>query len=817
MSDLYDKLYYYQKDTADKFKQWYVASEVDREALINYATGLGKTETAIACLQMVRDLKPGARILWLTHRTELVVQSKARIDKNSEANIQTAVEQGTNYSDPSAGVIVASIPSLKGKRLKKFKKANPHFDLIVFDEAHHSTAPTWGFVKTTYPESRILNLTATPFRADTEEQLRLGEVLASLSVEDGQKMGFLVDIEHVGSLEVDLDDVGSSKGDYKQGPLGSRMLEPRYLGSAYQKLVEHGKGKKTLVFAANVAHGKRLAEMLSSGGFKVGQIYEDTSQEERQEYIQGLKTGKYDMIVNNVILTEGVDIPEVDFVANFRPTESAVLFLQMLGRGLRKFPGKTKCLFLDAVDRRKRYVKKSGVVFPTETQVIRNSVITGKPQNTLTTFLGWFKPAESGRPPLTPAHVMDMLTQYRGGANGYEGECMQTIHKAMTEKGNELELTVQPFFKALDVRHPEAFLRLMANQRYYYCPEYKMPKSKEEIEKMLAEQEDLRHSSEQKDIPRFEEKLVKGKLSNFITDIPDITLANVFKNTYKVFDTFGKNRAWNRQIVDGKPTGSHFIADRDNLFVRDAKGDIKQYQVEGAYGNARVLGLVAEGEGTAVGLRNLQYGGKVNRAACSPKQKETIARQYNCTIQDIEVQAVNGSAGSSLISNKAMQQVFKQLQYLKTQGKDPVKTTPVVTPVYTNRPGAVVGMQAAAPVQNKPNSGPTGATTPVQGAFNFGPAVKGSLPANTLQKTVNVTPRPHGIFTEYYKGVGLGEWKFDRGAKKWLNHRTQEYMDSLIVVKNTKGTYFLDKEGSKHTAVGWDEVNALRAKNEPDR
>ena len=280
--DLYD----YQKETLEKFKSWYT-SKSSQEALIALATGLGKTITASACVAEI--VSQGKAVLWITHRDELVSQSADTLMRYTGAYV--GIEKAERRAAYSAKIVVASVQSLKGRRLANFSQ---YFtpSLIVFDEAHHSIARTWLAIKLMWPETKVLNLTATPYRQDIGRRLNLGEVLVEMNTSDGIKMGRLVPPKPVGSLGISLNGVKISMGDYETASLIPVLLQPEILAQSVKLIAEHAPGHRSIVFAANVEHGQILAESLRKSGFSVAEIYADTPRGERASAYSGVKSGR---------------------------------------------------------------------------------------------------------------------------------------------------------------------------------------------------------------------------------------------------------------------------------------------------------------------------------------------------------------------------------------------------------------------------------------------------------------------------------------------------------------------------------------------
>ena len=316
----------YQLEGVEKFEIWWLGPEL--EALIALTMGMGKTITAAACIRRFLDkLKPDGRILWLTHREELIDQSKDEIQGYTGEACE--IEKAEKYYTGKARILVASVQSLRGTRLEKLAK-NFTFDLVICDEAHRALALTWMQVKQAFPEAKVLNLTATPFRTDIGNRLELGTILVEKNTTDGIRMGVLVPPKPIGKLEINLGAVKKRLGDYDVGSLAQLLCKEEIVQGCLELIDKNCRGHKSILFAASVDHGKLLAERLRSIGFHVGEVYGEVLTPERQGYYQGIKDGTVDIIINNLCLTEGFNLPALDVAIMLRPTRNAALYLQCL-------------------------------------------------------------------------------------------------------------------------------------------------------------------------------------------------------------------------------------------------------------------------------------------------------------------------------------------------------------------------------------------------------------------------------------------------------------------------------------------------------
>jgi len=307
-----EKLYDYQAEGVDTFAAWVqnTGPEAPSEALISLAMGMGKTRTAASCIRRLRTtIKPNAKILWLTHREELIEQSKQELEHYTGEYCE--IEQARHRSTGLSNIIVGSVATLHGRRLQHLA-GDFAPDLIVCDEAHHALALSWMQVKQTFPRAKILNLTATPYRSDIANRIDLGTVLVERNTTDGIGLGILVPPKPVGKLELNLGHVKKRLGDYDAESLADLLCHPDILRSCVKLLQEHAPGRKTILFAATVEHGRKISAQLRETGFRVAEVYGDTPTSERKSYYQGIREGKLDVLTNNLCLDAQTEILTLD-------------------------------------------------------------------------------------------------------------------------------------------------------------------------------------------------------------------------------------------------------------------------------------------------------------------------------------------------------------------------------------------------------------------------------------------------------------------------------------------------------------------------
>lgn len=343
----------YQRDALDA-----VADHVRRGArrmIVSIPTGGGKT-VCFAALPKRLGLRPTDKILVLAHRDELVQQA---VEKWLESNPgeMVGVEKANRRATPMDRVCVASVQTLGGARLAHFRERFGTPALIVTDEAHHAIAPgykeIYDYFEVTATGSILhVGVTATPKRSDKVGLDTIFDAIAySIGIGELIDLGMLVPL--VGyrvQTRTSLDTIKSTAGDLNVGQLAHVVDTAERNALVVSSYHDIAPGRKAIVFAANVAHSKHLAEVFRLAGYRAKHVDGETALEDRRKAIADFRAGKLQVLTNCGVFCEGFDEPSIEVVIVARPTESAVLFTQMAGRGTRLHPGKTKAAVIDICD-----------------------------------------------------------------------------------------------------------------------------------------------------------------------------------------------------------------------------------------------------------------------------------------------------------------------------------------------------------------------------------------------------------------------------------------------------------------------------------
>lgn len=309
--------------------------------LVVLPTGTGKTIVFAKVVE--HNTEGGKRALILAHRGELLDQASDKL--KFACGLDTALEKAEYSSLGSSELVtVGSVQTLaQERRLAKFPR--DYFDLIVVDEAHHCMSESYQRILGYFASAKVLGVTATPDRAD---QKSLGQFFDSKAYEytlnQAVRDGYLCPVKaQMIPLELDINSVGISGGDYAVGEIGS-ALEP-YLNQISLEMLNYCKGRKTVVFLPLVKTSQRFCELLNLHGFRAAEV--NGNSKDRDKILKDFESGEYDVLCNSMLLTEGWDCPSVDCIIVLRPTKVRSLYQQMVGRGMRLSPNKTELLLLD--------------------------------------------------------------------------------------------------------------------------------------------------------------------------------------------------------------------------------------------------------------------------------------------------------------------------------------------------------------------------------------------------------------------------------------------------------------------------------------
>ena len=296
-----------------------------RRIMYQCPTGGGKSRI---CAEIAHKW-PG-RIFWLTHRQELIKQSSSWMQKfgRHDATVMSPIRLWNHW--------------IKHESIEPVET-----DLLIIDEAHHATASSWERIIKWWP-GKILGVTATPWRLSKKEGFdHLFKILIP-----GPKVSDLVATNYLSPCKVmvpppeyRIQGFGNNAGDYSESKTyeGNSQLIMVEVGINW--FVQSG-AKRCIAYACGVNHANKLKDYAKSLGIPSAIILGSTPKVKRNDAMAKYSEGKINLLINVMVVTEGVDVPETDAVLLLRPTKSLALYLQMVGRAMR--PGKEYATILDA-------------------------------------------------------------------------------------------------------------------------------------------------------------------------------------------------------------------------------------------------------------------------------------------------------------------------------------------------------------------------------------------------------------------------------------------------------------------------------------
>ena len=342
------------------------ALEAEREVhgrhrnIIIAATGTGKTVVAALDYRALLQKNAGPlRLLFVAHRKEILQQS-LRVYRD----VMMDGSFGELYVDGAKPEkwdhVFASVQSLNAYGPERLDPTR--FDVVVIDEFHHAEAATYRTLLNALTPLELLGLTATPERSDGTNVVNEffgGRPAAELRLWDALEAQILVPFQYFGIADdVDLSDV-----QWKRGSYDASELDALYTGNNARtaKVIRALKDKvtdvhamKALGFCVSVAHAKYMATTFNDAGIKAEVVTAATPSAQRSQFLKDLKDGKVNCIFAVDLFNEGLDVPFVDTILLLRPTQSATIFLQQLGRGLRVSPGKAMLTVLDFIGQQRQ-------------------------------------------------------------------------------------------------------------------------------------------------------------------------------------------------------------------------------------------------------------------------------------------------------------------------------------------------------------------------------------------------------------------------------------------------------------------------------
>lgn len=299
------------------------ALETNQRVMFAMSTGLGKTVVVTNLIRLF--LHQGARIMFIAHRQELITQAWNTFHRHNIVSGIIMAGVRPNYS----------LPCQIGSMQTMIRRDElPEADYVFIDESHHCMDDnSYGkLIKASYSNAKVIGVTATPYRLAGKGFTKIFDCLVeSLQLAEGIRQGFLVPLRYFACTSPDLTRVHISGGDYKE----DEAVKAMELVPIVESYLEHARGKCGLGFAINVAHSQKIVASYLTAGVRAEHVDATTHNEVRAAIFKRLKDKVTQYVSNVGIATEGVDIPNIDFVQLNRPTKSLAFYFQCVGRGTR--------------------------------------------------------------------------------------------------------------------------------------------------------------------------------------------------------------------------------------------------------------------------------------------------------------------------------------------------------------------------------------------------------------------------------------------------------------------------------------------------
>ena len=340
----------YQKDAARKIWRALHRGNGRSRAMFQLPTGGGKTATGGSIAAQWLISHPRSRVTWITHRRELERQSR-----------RTLVED--HGMDENRVEVISPLRAWNRKLHERAKDEGSGEDLLIIDEAHHSTARTWERLIGDWP-GPALGMTATPWRLSKSEGFDhlYADLICGPTAKELIEWGNLVIPEVREPGHGVVEGRGSDRGDFSRRETWQEdKNRPLLVELGMDWLCRFG-DRRAIVYGINVQHAMSLSDCAERSGRKPGLLLgkraglsADEYEKDRDRILSNFADGSVDTLINVEVASEGVDVPACDTVLMLRPTKSLSFYLQSAGRALRPSPGKDAGLILDAAANNRRF------------------------------------------------------------------------------------------------------------------------------------------------------------------------------------------------------------------------------------------------------------------------------------------------------------------------------------------------------------------------------------------------------------------------------------------------------------------------------
>jgi superfamily II DNA or RNA helicase len=312
--------------------------------LVILPPGSGKTRIA------AEDAKgtSAKHVLYIAHTHEILDVAQSEFEGVFGAKAVIRHTSGSSFGKPGT-VNITTIQLIH----EQISRVPVHaFDYVILDEFHHAAAPSYRRLLDRLKPNFLLGLTATPFRGDRQDILQLcgNNVLVNYELRSGIEAGILAPYHYFGCFDsLDYTKIRHNGYRYDIRDLEKALVIPERDSAIIDKWIELAEGKATLAFCCSHRHAKRVRDRLEEHGISANVYLSDTPREQRLRLLEEHKVGETKILCVVDVLNEGADFPHVECLLFLRPTESKRIFYQQLGRGLRRYVGKSHCIVIDFI------------------------------------------------------------------------------------------------------------------------------------------------------------------------------------------------------------------------------------------------------------------------------------------------------------------------------------------------------------------------------------------------------------------------------------------------------------------------------------
>ncbi|MEU9002363.1 DUF3427 domain-containing protein [Streptomyces sp. NPDC048551] len=351
--------YPHQRDMLERLEVERSVHDRHRNLLVA-ATGTGKTVmAALDFKRLQQQAGRKLRLLFVAHRKEILDQSlRTYQDVLVDANFGEQLCDGKTPTQWEN--VFASVQSLNSRALEQLSR--DQFDVVVIDEFHHGTSPTYRKIIDHFAPLELLGLTATPERMDglnVQDEFFDGRIAAEMRLWEALENDLLCPFHYFGITDnTDMTAIAWKRGAYDATALSEvftgNEARARLVVRALQDKHGNPEGMRALGFCVSVAHAHFMADFFNRAGLHAVALSGETPRAERKAALDALRTGQLSAVFSVDLFNEGLDVPDVDTLLLLRPTSSATVFLQQLGRGLRRSENKPVLTVLDFIGQHRK-------------------------------------------------------------------------------------------------------------------------------------------------------------------------------------------------------------------------------------------------------------------------------------------------------------------------------------------------------------------------------------------------------------------------------------------------------------------------------